>query len=744
MNSNNISSTINTRNINSLDWWNKSWNLIILNESIDFDTVAFKIPNFIVHSPDMDIQTTFLNSQNIKWKLAIRSDSKFEDNEEDSWAGVFDTKLNVNNELVSMNNAIDQIQNDAISKVWEKISIMIQEMVDQPEYAWTIFWIDSRNWDKGNYTINYCEWLWTNVVDWNSETHVKIVSKNFESFSSNTKEAIFIWNLIEAVKVIDNEFWTDLLDIEYAYKNGIVYILQVRSLTALDEGCEHVKDKFTTRVMDILSKKIEEENLIFWDMIDINPAELLNDTRSKLINTLFADIFPCWPLIKARADLWYTVPDNEIYSILLNKFYINLKENVLSFLPNTLTIVEQNIFIDYYQELILNDPSLQDKLDSVKYPNSLDIVNEILEKKDIKWCLKNDIKEKFSDLFIDLNDKFWALSKWYMNKEKEIISKIFGNENWKIDSINTWTLHVYSDLELLEEVKWLTYLFTLYARWAFYYRNEDVDNEVMHHYNYYKYSNLLIWNNNNFILPKGFDILDLIEVEYHGEKVEKEECDDYIPNRREIFELARDNIKFLFMLLLWELWDRINNKSKDLWIDLWGFYNLSIDELLKNFSQIDRIWFLVSKRTKSKDRLKQISYPSVLSNENLPWYHDLLTSWTYIWEWKVCWDIEYISDTKSLYDSKVLKLLKNKILFLDTATPEIDWILYDLLHNVTAIVTKYWWPWAHIVLRLREENKKRKENNLDAIWLIAWLWDSFDLLKDHNDVTIDFNTWKIC
>jgi len=38
-------------------------------------------------------------------------------------------------------------------------------------------------------------------------------------------------------------------------------------------------------------------------MIDINPAELLKNTKSYFINTLFAEIFPKKPLKEAREQL---------------------------------------------------------------------------------------------------------------------------------------------------------------------------------------------------------------------------------------------------------------------------------------------------------------------------------------------------------------------------------------------------------------------------------------------------------
>jgi hypothetical protein len=65
--------------------------------------------------------------------------------------------------------------------------------------------------------------------------------------------------------------------------------------------------------------------------------------------------------------------------ILLDKTYVDLSQNIISFLPNTLTQEETQIFVDYYRNLIENNPELQNQLDSQLYPNSIEKVVEILE-----------------------------------------------------------------------------------------------------------------------------------------------------------------------------------------------------------------------------------------------------------------------------------------------------------------------------------------------------------------------------
>ncbi len=716
-------------------WWNKSTNLKLLQENLNWKE-NFTIPQFIIFNPWDNLNELLEQIKDFKWKLAIRSDSKFEDSKDDSWAWVFETILNVWNNLEEIKKAIEIIQKDAQEKVWTQISILIMEMVENPEYAWTIFWIDSRNESPENYTINYSKWLWTNVVDWTSKTKVHIVNKNFENWNDD-----FIWKLIKSVKQIEKVFASSLLDIEFAYKDWKIYILQIRPLTALKEENNFEKDKFISRVLNILDKKISKKDCILGDMIDINPVELLKNTRKNFLNTLFAEIFPKWPLKEARKELWYWKSENEMQVIIFNKFYINLEENLISFLPASLDKNEKNIFINYYKNLIKNNPSLQDKLDTIEYPNNIKIVKKILNSNNLENTQKEKIIKKFDNFFENLEEKLTKYSINYLKIEKDILQDIFKVDSWKIANIDLEKLENQSIKELLKNIKKLTKLFTIFARGAFYYRNQKIDSQ-MKFFNFYKYSNQLKNTNKKFLIPNWFDILDNIEVKFEWKKENFDE--KYIPLQKEIFELARDNLKFLFMLLLAQLWKKIEEKLKKLNINKENIYHLSFQELLENLDNFEKLKFLWEKRKIRAKKLAKIPSPSVIFWKNIPWNFETLTSWTYIWNWKIKAETYYIKDIKELYKDEILKKLKWKILFLDTATPEIDWILWKILNNVEAIVTKYWGPWAHIVLRIREENKKRKENQKQEIWLLVWLWDLFDNLKEkQGEIILDFKNEKI-
>jgi len=163
-----------------------------------------------------------------------------------------------------------------------------------------------------------------------------------------------------------------------------------------------------------------------------------------------------------------------MYSIIFNKFFIDLEENILSFLPNTLEKEEKEIFIEYYKNLIKNTPSLQDKLDSIEYPNTIEIVEKVLNKNKCSTKLRLSIIEKFNNFFDDLENKLSEYSKNYSNLEENILKEIFLVESGKMKDISVEKISNISIDDLLTNIKEITKLFAIHARGAFYYRNEDI------------------------------------------------------------------------------------------------------------------------------------------------------------------------------------------------------------------------------------------------------------------------------
>jgi hypothetical protein len=107
----------------------------------------------------------------------------------------------------------------------------------------------------------------------------------------------------------------------------------------------------------------------------------------------------------------------------LDKAYIDLEKNIKSFLPNTLTDKEVEFFLNYYRNLINENPELQNQLDSVLYPNNLDKIVEILNGMNIIDDIKQSIIKKFEVFFSELNLKIESFTSKYDYIERKLLIK---------------------------------------------------------------------------------------------------------------------------------------------------------------------------------------------------------------------------------------------------------------------------------------------------------------------------------
>ena len=117
----------------------KAKNLEILREN------KINVPNFIIVQNENDVDLTFSNSK----YFAVRSSFQYEDKGRNSYAGQFDTFLNVPREEVkeavakvikSYNNNLEyeKVKNIKHTKEQEKQPVIIQEMINA-DYSGVIF-----------------------------------------------------------------------------------------------------------------------------------------------------------------------------------------------------------------------------------------------------------------------------------------------------------------------------------------------------------------------------------------------------------------------------------------------------------------------------------------------------------------------------------------------------------------------------------------------------------------------------
>jgi len=222
----------------------KTKNLEILEKA------GFKVPQFIGLRGEemMKVDIKEIGQKFSCEKYAVRSSALIEDTEESSFAGQFETVLGV--KLEGLDEAIDEVVKHAeefLQKSAEprsrpgrtdKFSIIIQEYIE-PDHSGVVF---TRNPVSGREM----------VIEWHAGVGEKLVGGEVKpsSYSVYWNDEIskakipginprmtvgWMSELIEQCKKIEGLFKFPQ-DVEFAVKDGEVYILQSRPITTLDEA----------------------------------------------------------------------------------------------------------------------------------------------------------------------------------------------------------------------------------------------------------------------------------------------------------------------------------------------------------------------------------------------------------------------------------------------------------------------------------------------------------------------------
>lgn len=187
------------------------------------------IPPFIVIDNEEELKLSFSN----KDLFAVRSSFDVEDNDDNSYAGQFDTYLNIKREEVPL--YINKVKNSytKLNICNSKSKVIIQEMI-QSDYSGVIFTANPIG-ILNEIVIVAGKGLGCNIVEDKINTttyYYNIDDKNYYYENKNLLNQEILDNLIQISLKIKQIFNKDM-DIEYAIKDDVIYILQARPITTL-------------------------------------------------------------------------------------------------------------------------------------------------------------------------------------------------------------------------------------------------------------------------------------------------------------------------------------------------------------------------------------------------------------------------------------------------------------------------------------------------------------------------------
>jgi phosphohistidine swiveling domain-containing protein len=325
-----------------------------------FDVALYKEdPSEIIEN----IQTQFSS------EVIVRSSSVNEDNTETSNAGGFDSVMNVD----TMDNkvlidAIEQVIKSYGSTAHPLDQIFVQPMLKDVSMSGVIFSSDIDTLSP-YYIINYDESGSTDSVTSGVSNNLK----NFICFKAyDTIENRKLKQLVQATKECEVIFNNKYLDIEFAFSNDVLYILQVRAIVT--QGKEDLSHVDLSCSLEKLNKKIKKLNAphpnllgdktIFGVMPDWNPAEIIGIRPKGLALSLYKELITDETWAYQRDNYGYrNLRSHPLLVSFLGVPFIDVRISFNSFIPKKLDEDIASKLVNYYLDQLTKNVNHHDKVE---------------------------------------------------------------------------------------------------------------------------------------------------------------------------------------------------------------------------------------------------------------------------------------------------------------------------------------------------------------------------------------------
>ncbi len=318
-----------------------------------------------------DLILSKIRSNFSKRKVIVRSSAMGEDSEETSQAGSYESILNINsNSKKQLISAINQVIKSYFDKNNhnDKNQILVQTQTQNIISSGVIF---TRTIDLGSpyYVINYEEGESTVGVTHGLISQTIKILKN-----SHISKIPKKWKLlIKSIKELESIFKNDYLDIEFGItKNHKIIIFQVRPITSLKNSFAKTMDskiyakilKNSKKFSQLKNSKLPGNSLIFSDMADWNPAEIIGNNPYPLDYSLYDLIIMKDAWYRGRLNLGYrNFTPHSLMKKFGNKPYVDTRTSFNSMIPKTIGTKLTNKLMNYYLTKLHENPHLHDKVE---------------------------------------------------------------------------------------------------------------------------------------------------------------------------------------------------------------------------------------------------------------------------------------------------------------------------------------------------------------------------------------------
>lgn len=301
--------------------------------------------------------------------LIVRSSSSNEDNLETSNAGGFDSVLDVDiGSKDAMGKAISQVISSYGKGISKEDEVFVQPMLTNVTMSGVIFTADLDTLSS-YYIINYDESGSTSSVTGGESNDLKtfICLKNVISNVS-----VKLKKLMEAAKECEKIFNNQFLDIEFAFSEEELYILQVRAIVLNNkENLSHID---LSNILKKLNKKIEKLNAphpnllgdktIFGVMPDWNPAEIIGIRPKRLALSLYKELITDETWAYQRDNYGYRkLRSHPLLVSFLGVPFIDVRISFNSFIPKKLDERIATKLVNHYLDALTQNINHHDKIE---------------------------------------------------------------------------------------------------------------------------------------------------------------------------------------------------------------------------------------------------------------------------------------------------------------------------------------------------------------------------------------------
>ena len=701
-----------------------------------------------------------------KKKVIIRSSAIGEDSDYSSEAGSYESILNINSssrtQLISAINKV--IKSYAHKKNFNlKNQILIQTQAVDIVTSGVIF---SRTPDNGApyYVINFEDGISTIGVTHGSVGNTIKIARHLGIKAIGEK-----WkSLLQSVKEIETVVQSNSLDIEFGItKNSTIVIFQVRPITSilksvstLDKKIIKLINKNKNQFLSLKNQKTISNNLIFSDMTDWNPAEIIGNNPKPLDYSLYDFLIMSDAWYKGRELLGYKkFFPHSLMKKFGNKPYVDNRYSFYSLIPEKFNRKLSKKLLTFYLEKLQSNPQLHDKVEFEILFTCYDFTLDD-RLKELCGCnfTKNEIQKIRNELFsfteeIIKNFPYWkdyctkSIDKMYDNRL--VVPKINRKSSTYMDKLSIAE-------SLLKDCKnFGTIPFSLMARIAFissiiikslskknifteklihefmnsletplskfqndltkYYENKITKESFLKKYGHLRPGTYDITidrydRENKFLENITFQQHHTRKpISYFSRKFQKTSSINKFDIDPESFFLflkdsiiLRENLKFEFTQNLSNAIELIADAGKDL-----GFFRddlsyLEIGKILKNYRKLPKNEFINYLKiciNKNKNCFRLNNYlvlPSFISSEKDFDIINLRIAKPNFITQKSVTS-NLVNLDKKTHDTN----FNNKIILLEHADPGFDWIF---TRNPSGLITKYGGVASHMSIRCSELN----------------------------------------